>query len=52
VLTQLLYIVGLTWIGNAAKLGPENVVFWLAAVLFFTFLPESSWFRRFPTVPI
>src|SRR5205823_5308544 len=37
VLTQILYIVGLSWIGYAAKLGPANIVFWLAAlVLFYT----------------
>src|SRR4029077_7920809 len=35
VLTQILYIVGLTWIGYAAKLGPSNLVFWLAAVVLF-----------------
>jgi amino acid transporter len=40
VLTQVLYIVGLTWIGYAAKLGPENVVFWLAAVLLF-YIPSG-----------
>ncbi len=35
VLTQILYIVGLTWIGYAAKLGPSNIVFWLAAIVLF-----------------
>ena len=35
-LTQILFIVGLTWIGVAGKLGPAHVVFWLVAfVLFF-----------------
>ena len=36
VLTQILFIVGLTWIGVAGTLGSSHVVFWgLAAVLFF-----------------
>ena len=35
VLTQILYIVGLSWIGYAAKLGSANIVFWLAALLLF-----------------
>src|SRR5262249_61966755 len=35
VLTQILYIVGLAWIGYAAKLGPATVVFWLAAISLF-----------------
>jgi amino acid transporter len=40
VLTQILYIVGLTWIGYAAKLGPSNIVFWLAAVVLF-YIPSG-----------
>jgi glutamate:GABA antiporter len=40
VLTQILYIVGLGWIGYAAKLGPSNLVFWLAAVVFF-YIPSA-----------
>jgi hypothetical protein len=40
VLTQILYIVGLAWIGYAAKLGPANVVFWLAAVILF-YIPSG-----------
>src|SRR5437667_6377473 len=40
VLTQILYIVGLTWIGYAGKLGPQNIVFWLAAVVFF-YIPSG-----------
>jgi len=36
VLTQILFIVGLPWVGVAAKQGPAHVVFWLlAAVLFY-----------------
>src|SRR5215813_11860504 len=40
VLTQILYIVGLSWIGYAAKLGPQNFVFWLAAVVLF-YIPSG-----------
>src|SRR5258705_10622431 len=32
VLTQILFIIGLTWIGVAGKLGPSHVVLWLTAV--------------------
>jgi amino acid transporter len=36
VLTQILFIVGLPWVGVAAKQGPAHVVFWLiAAALFY-----------------
>jgi len=35
-LTQILFIIGLTWIGVAGKLGPSHVVLWLlAAGLFY-----------------
>jgi len=37
-LTQILFIIGLTWIGVAGKLGPSHVVMWLLAVVLF-FLP-------------
>ncbi|HEV8448983.1 MAG TPA: APC family permease [Gemmatimonadaceae bacterium] len=41
VLTQILFIVGLTWIGVAGKLGPSHVVLWsLALVLFY--LPSAA----------
>ncbi|HET7601598.1 MAG TPA: APC family permease [Gemmatimonadales bacterium] len=40
-LTQILFIVGLTWIGVAGKLGPSHVVMWLLAVVLF-FLPLSG----------
>ena len=40
-LTQILFIVGLTWIGVAAKLGPPHVVFWLAALVLF-YLPSAA----------
>jgi glutamate:GABA antiporter len=41
VLTQILFIVGLTWIGVAGKLGPSHVVFWLAALTLF-YLPSAA----------
>lgn len=37
-LTQILFIVGLTWIGVAGKLGPSHVVLWLLATVLF-YLP-------------
>ena len=40
-LTQVLFIVGLTWIGVAGKLGPSNVVFWLLAIALF-YLPSAA----------
>jgi len=40
VLTQVLFIVGLPWIGVAAKQGPSHVVLWLLAMLFF-YLPSA-----------
>ena len=36
-LTQILFIVGLTWIGVAGKLGSGHVVFWLLAIVLFYF---------------
>src|SRR5438093_9464211 len=36
-LTQVLFIVGLPWVGVAAKLGPSHVIFWLIAMVFFYF---------------
>lgn len=40
-LTQILFIVGLTWIGVAGKLGPSHVVLWLAAIVLF-YLPSAA----------
>ena len=37
VLTQILFIIGLSWVGAAGKLGPAHVVFWLLAITFFYF---------------
>ena len=34
-LTQILFIVGLPWVGVAAKQGPAHVVFWLVALCLF-----------------
>ncbi|HEY0783164.1 MAG TPA: APC family permease, partial [Thermoanaerobaculia bacterium] len=36
-LTQVLFIIGLPWIGVAAKLGPSHVVLWLAGMVLFYF---------------
>jgi amino acid transporter len=36
-LTQILFIIGLSWVGAAGKLGPAHVVFWLLALTFFYF---------------
>ncbi len=40
-LTQILFIIGLTWIGVAGKLGPSHVVMWLLATVLF-FLPLAA----------
>src|SRR5436853_5558048 len=40
-LTQILFIIGLTWIGVAGKLGPSHVVLWLLATVLF-FLPLAA----------
>lgn len=40
-LTQILFIVGLSWVGVAAKLGPSHVVFWLLAIALF-YLPSAA----------
>src|SRR5262245_10301873 len=40
-LTQILFIVGLTWIGVAGKLGPPHVVFWVLALVLF-YLPSAA----------
>ena len=41
VLQQIVYVVGTIWVGTAAKLGHSQVVFWLAAMLFF-YLPQAA----------
>src|SRR5437870_12973389 len=40
VLTQILFIVGLPWVGVAAKQGPSHVILWLGAMLFF-YVPSA-----------
>jgi len=40
-LTQVLFIVGLPWVGVAAKQGPAHVLFWLAAIALF-YLPSAA----------
>ncbi|PYR75767.1 MAG: hypothetical protein DMF86_14345, partial [Acidobacteria bacterium] len=40
-LTQVLFIVGLPWVGVAAKQGPAHVVLWLAAIVLF-YLPSAA----------
>lgn len=39
-LTQVLFIVGLPWIGVAAKQGPSHVTLWLLAMIFF-YIPSA-----------
>src|SRR3954463_9238681 len=41
VLTQILFVVGLPWVGVAAKQGSSHVVFWLLAMVFF-YLPSAA----------
>jgi amino acid transporter len=38
---QILLVVGITWAGNAAKVGSSHVVIWLAAILFL-FVPLAG----------
>lgn len=40
-LQQIVYVVGTIWVGTAAKLGHSQLVFWLAAMLFF-YLPQAA----------
>jgi hypothetical protein len=40
VLTQVLYITGLSWLGIAAKLGSRHVFFWIPAAIFF-YVPSA-----------
>jgi amino acid transporter len=52
VLSQILYVVGLSWVGTAAaKLGTSQIPFWLAAMALF-YLPQAivviHLSRRFP----
>jgi hypothetical protein len=40
VLTQILFIVGLPWVGVAAKQGPSHIILWLVAMFFF-YVPSA-----------
>ncbi|HEX6465526.1 MAG TPA: APC family permease, partial [Vicinamibacterales bacterium] len=40
-LTQILFIIGLPWVGVAAKEGPAHVVYWSLAIVFF-YLPSAA----------
>ncbi|MDP9122887.1 MAG: APC family permease, partial [Acidobacteriota bacterium] len=39
--TQILFIIGLPWIGVAAKQGPSHIVLWLLAITFF-YIPSAA----------
>src|SRR5207249_3818883 len=41
VLTQIVFVVGTSWVGTAAKLGPSQTVYWLLAILLFS-LPVAA----------
>jgi amino acid transporter len=41
VLTQILYVVGTAWVGTAAKLGTDSLVFWLLAATLY-YLPQAA----------
>ena len=51
VLTQIMYVVGLSWVGTAGKLGTSQIPFWLAAMVLF-YVPQAvvvvHLSRRFP----
>jgi glutamate:GABA antiporter len=39
-LTQILFVIGLVWVGAAGKLGPAHVIFWLIAIALF-YIPSA-----------
>src|SRR5438105_11069378 len=41
VLTQILFVVGSSWVGAAAKLGSSHLFFWLLAILLF-YIPQAA----------
>src|SRR5438309_9117921 len=41
VLTQILFVVGSSWVGTAAKLGPSHLFFWSLAILLF-YIPQAA----------
>jgi amino acid transporter len=40
-LTQILFVVGSSWVGTAAKLGQSHLFFWLLAILLF-YIPQAA----------
>jgi amino acid transporter len=41
VLTQIVFVVGSTWVGTAAKLGKAHLFFWLLAIVLF-YIPQGA----------
>ncbi|MBO0695922.1 MAG: APC family permease [Verrucomicrobia bacterium] len=41
VLTQIVFVVGSSWVGAAAKLGTSHLFFWLLAILLF-YIPQAT----------
>jgi glutamate:GABA antiporter len=41
VLTQIVFVVGSSWVGTAAKLGESHLFFWLLAILLF-YIPQAA----------
>src|SRR4051794_28638931 len=41
VIQQIVFVTGTFWVGVAAKLGPSQIFFWLAAITFF-YLPTAA----------
>jgi glutamate:GABA antiporter len=41
VLTQILFVVGSSWVGTAAKLGQAHLFFWLSAIVLF-YIPQAA----------
>ncbi len=41
VLTQIVFVVGSSWVGTAAKLGTAHLFFWLLAILLF-YIPQAA----------
>src|SRR3954453_21732438 len=41
VLTQIVFVVGSTWVGTAAKLGHAHLFFWLLAIVLF-YIPQGA----------
>src|SRR5437870_12560977 len=40
-LTQILFVVGSSWVGTSAKLWPSHLFFWLLAILLF-YIPQAA----------